>query len=171
MHLRSAANFLKWFTWRMFCMVVLRFSAGKKPVSVERSAPSEASTAASRVRRSFPGHSAPCATAIYQNNVIRTHIRQRDALFAKGPPPSWPPPQSTGNAHAIIEERNVVAKNSRLLLGQEFPSLATKEIGGEVRLRQWRHRRCQAARTFRGIKKTGNRRGFLTSYLCRELVL
>ena len=42
-----------------------------------------------------------------------------------------------------------MAKDSRLLLGQEFPSLATKEIGGEVRLRQWRHRRCQAARPFR----------------------
>jgi hypothetical protein len=168
---RSAANFLKWFTRRVFCMVVLRFSAGKEPASAKRSAPPGASTAASRVRKSVPRHSAPCATAIYQINVIRTHIRQRDPLLEKGPPPRCPLPKPTGNACAITQERNVVAKDNRLFLGQESPTITAEEITGEIRLRQWRHRRCQAARPFCWVEKAGNCRGLVTSHLRRQFVI
>jgi hypothetical protein len=171
MHVRSAANFLKWFKWRVFCMVVLRFSDGKEPAPKERSAPPEASTAASRVRRSCPRHSAPSATAIYQNNVIRTHIRRRDPLLEKGPPPSCPLSQPPGNARAFAQERNLVAKDNCPFLGKESPSPFAEEIAGRVRLGKWRDRRSQAACPFRWVEKTGNCRGFLTSHLCRQLVV
>src|SRR4030095_5203908 len=171
MQIRSAANFLKWFRWRLSCMVVLRFSAGKKSASAERSAPPEASTAASRVRRSFPSHSPPCATAINQPNVIRTHIRQRDSLLEKGPPPSCPLPQPSGNAHALAQERNLVAKDNRIFVGQEYSSRLSEEVAGEVRLRQRRHGHRKAVRPFRCVTKTGNCRGFVTSHLRRQLVV
>jgi len=127
MHTRTAANLLKLFTRRLFCMVVLRFSAGKEHISAERSAPPEASTARSRARRVFPCNSAPSATAIYQSNVIRIHTRQRKTSLQTGWPPARPPSQPPGNTRSA-EKGNLMAKDSRLLQRQECRSVLAEQL-------------------------------------------
>lgn len=125
MHIRVAVNLLKLFTRRLFCMVVLRFSANEKVEnSAERSAPSEASTARLRARKAFRRNSAPHATAITQSNVTRTHTSQRKPPPNAGWPPASPPtrrsPHSPGNASST-EKETLWQKIAAFFTGRSAP--------------------------------------------------
>jgi hypothetical protein len=167
MHTRAAAHLLKLFTWRLFCMVVLRFSAGKEATPAERSAPSEASTAVSRARRVFPCNSAPPATSLYQSNVIRIHTRQRKPSLQTGWSPVRPHTQSTGEARST-KKRNPMAKDSRLLPWQEPRGTTGKEVPRETKLRQRRLGSIETSRAFHRFQKARDRGGLLASYLCGQ---
>ena len=156
MHIRVAANLLKLFIRRLFCMVVLRFSASEKvDDSAERSAPSEVPTARSRARKVFRRNSAPLATAITQSNVTRTQTSQRKPPPEAGWPPASPPtrrsPHSPGNTSST-KKRNLMAKDRRLLQRQERPGGF-----GICRRRQtksscqWRHDPVEAPGASRGL--------------------
>lgn len=168
--MRSAANLLKLFRWRLFCMVVLRFSAGKEHTSAGRSAPAEASTAAPHARRTFPCHSAPVANAIYQSNVIRTHTRQRKPSLEKGRPPARPPTQPPRNTHPA-KERDLMAENNRLSARQEHRSTAGEEVRREAKFPQRRLNGIKASRTFHRIQKARDCRSVVTPHLCRQSVV
>ena len=153
MHTRVAANLLKLFTRRLFCMVVLRFSAdGKADISSERSAPPEASTARSRARRAFRRNSAPSATATYQSNVIRIHTSRRKPPPKTGWPPAGPPSrrpsQPPGNTRST-EKRNLMAKDSRILQRQKRRRISGERARRQTGICQWRLDSAKTCRAFR----------------------
>ena len=154
MHTRVAANLLKLFTRRLFCMVVLRFSAnGKAEISAERSAPPEASTARSRARRGFPYNCAPYATATHQPNVIRIHTSQRKPPIEAGWPPDRPPsrrPSQPPGSTRSTQEGDFMAKDSRILQRQE-----PRRIFGERARRQREscQRRLHSDKTPRAFRR------------------
>jgi hypothetical protein len=130
MHTRVAVNLLKLLTRRLFCMVALRFTADERvDIPAERSPAPEAPTARSRARKTSGRNSAPPATAIPQSNVIRLYTSQRKPPPKAGWPPTSPPtrrfPHPPGNTSSgntsSTEKGNLVAKDSRILHGQERP--------------------------------------------------
>jgi hypothetical protein len=173
MPLRSAVTPLKLFTWRLFCMVLLRLSAGSKGASAGRSAPSQAPTAAPARPKKFPCHSAPAATAIDQPNVIRIYTCQRQSLVQKGRAPTRPPTNPSGNTRASpAQEGNSLAKDYLFLAWQERRrTAADQQTDRETKVRQRRLYLVEAFHASRRIPKARNCRGFLTSDLCRQSFL
>ena len=157
MHTRAAANLLKLFTRRLFCMVVLRFSAdGKADISSERSAPPEASTARSRARRVFPRNSAPSATSTYQSNVIRIHTSWRKPPPKAGWPPAGPPsrrPAQPPRHTRSTEKRNLMAKDHRVLQRQELRRSSGERARRKTGLCQWRLDATETCRPFHELSK------------------
>ena len=171
MHTWAVADLLKLFRWRSFCMVVLRLFAGTELPSAERSASPEASTAVSRARRVFPRNATTSATSINQSNVIRIHTRQwQPTLQTRRSSISPHTQQPTGTTRST-EKRNLLAKDNRLLLGQESRGLARKATCRETKLWQWRFDAIETSSAFRRFQKARDRRGVLTAHLCGQSVV
>ena len=158
MHTRVAANLLKLFTRRLFCMVVLRFSAGgKADISSERSAPPEVSTARSRARRASRRNSAPSAPATYQSNVIRIHTcRGKPPLEERWPqfrPPSRRPAPPPGIIHPT-KKTHPLAKSSRLFQRKERRGRIETRAQRRKRFLRWRGGSAETARTAHQLSKT-----------------
>ena len=166
---QAAANILKLFTARLFCTVALRsFAKEKSEVCVERPAPSEASTAGSRVRRTFLPSPASSGTATYQSNVIRIHTStERPPVTARRPParpPSRRPPPQPGTTYPT-KKRNPLAEDSRVLQWKEHHG----EPRGHRHSGQRRLRRLRSTETcgaFREFQETRDCRGHVAPYLC-----
>ena len=163
---QAAANILKLFRWRLFCTVALRsFAKGKSKVCAERPAPSEASTAGSRARRTFLQNPAPSGTATYQSNVIRIHTSTGKPPVTARRPPARPPsrrPSPQPGTTCSTKKRNPLAEDSRVLQWKE-------PHGEPVRRRhsgQWGLRATETCGAFREFQETRDCRGHVAPYLC-----
>jgi hypothetical protein len=175
MHTQVAANLLKLFTRRLFCMVVLRFSAtGKAGTSAERSAPAGASTSRSRARRGFLGNTAPRSTATNQSNVIRIHTSRRKPPLETGWPPDRPPAwrssQPPGSTSST-QKSDFVAKDSRVLQRQERRRICGERGHRQRGSCQWRVHSAKTPRAFHQLSKARDCRGLVTSNLCGQFVV
>ena len=158
MHTRAVANLLKLFTRRLFCKVVLRFSAtGKAENSAESSAPPEAPSASARARRAFSRNAARTATPTNQSNVIRIHTcRGKPPLEERWPqfrPPSRRPTPPPGIIHPT-KKTHPLAKSSRLFQRKERRGRIDTRAQRRKRFLRWRGGSAETARTSHQLSKT-----------------